>query len=77
MGPTSAVMGPNLMQRFLQALAVALCCALSGCAVVTVASTAVGVAATGAGLAVDAAVGTVKLVGSGVSVVMPSSDPAR
>jgi hypothetical protein len=65
------------MQRLLSALAIALSCALSGCAVVTVASTVVGVAATGAGLAVDAAVGTVKLVGSGVSAVMPSSDPAK
>jgi hypothetical protein len=50
---------------------------LSGCAVVTVAGAAVGVAATGVGLAADAAVGTVKLVGSGVSAVLPSSDPAK
>ena len=42
---------------------------LSGCAVVTVAGAVVGVAATGAGLVVDATVGTVKAVGS---VVLPS-----
>ena len=39
---------------------------LGGCAVVTVASTAVGVAATGVGLAVDAGVGAVKLTGHAV-----------
>ena len=42
---------------------------LCGCAVVSVASTAVGLAATAAGVAVDATVGTVKAVGS---AVMPS-----
>ena len=45
----------------------------SGCAVVSVASTAVGVAATGAGLAVDATVGTVKAVGSVAGAVMPGN----
>jgi hypothetical protein len=45
--------------------------ALSGCTVISVASTAVGVAATGAGLAVDATVGTVKAVGSVAGAVMP------
>ena len=49
-------------------IAVAIC---SGCAVVSVASTAVGVAATGVGLAVDATVGTVKAVGSAASAVIP------
>lgn len=39
----------------------------SGCAVVTVAGAAVGVAATGVGLAVDATVGTVKAVGSAIT----------
>jgi hypothetical protein len=43
----------------------------SGCAVVSVASTAVGVAATGASLAVDATVGTVKAVGSAAGAVLP------
>jgi hypothetical protein len=43
----------------------------SGCAVVSVATTAVGVAATGASLAVDATVGTVKAVGSAASAVLP------
>ena len=42
---------------------------LSGCAVVSVASTAVGFVATAASLTVDAAVGTAKVVGG---AVMPS-----
>lgn len=45
--------------------------ALSGCTVISVAGTAVGIAATGAGLAVDATVGTVKAVGSAAGAVMP------
>jgi hypothetical protein len=45
---------------------------LSGCAVVTVAGAAVGVAATGVGLAADAAVGAVKLTGKAVGAVIPS-----
>ena len=48
--------------------------ALCGCAVVSVASTAVGVAATGVGLAVDATVGTVKAVGSAASAIVPGGD---
>lgn len=39
---------------------------LSGCAVVAVADAAVSVAAGAVGLAADAAVGTVKIVGKGV-----------
>ena len=42
---------------------------LSGCAVVSVAGTAVGLAATAAGVAVDATVGTAKVVGG---ALMPS-----
>jgi hypothetical protein len=44
---------------------------LGGCAVVTVAGAAVGVAATGVGLAVDAGVGAVKLTGKAVGAVIP------
>jgi hypothetical protein len=44
---------------------------LGGCAVVTVAGAAVGVAATGVGLAVDAGVGAVKLTGKAVGAVLP------
>lgn len=47
---------------------------LAGCAVVTVAGAAVSVAATGASLAVDAAVGTVKLTGAAVGAVLPDGD---
>jgi len=47
---------------------------LSGCAVVTVAGAAVGVVTTGAGLAVDAAVGAVKLTGKAVGAVLPGGD---
>ncbi|MBY0411439.1 MAG: hypothetical protein K2Q97_15270 [Burkholderiaceae bacterium] len=39
---------------------------LGGCAVVAVASTAVSITASAVGLAADAAVGTVKIVGKGV-----------
>ncbi len=41
-------------------------CLIGGCAVVTVASTAVSITASAVGLAADAAVGTVKIVGKGV-----------
>lgn len=44
---------------------------LPGCAVISVASAAVGIAATGASLAVDATVGTVKAVGSVAGAVLP------
>jgi hypothetical protein len=40
---------------------------VSGCAVATVASTAVGLAATAAGVAVDATVGTAKIVGGALT----------
>ena len=50
---------------------------LGGCAVVAVTSTAVGIAASGVGLAADAAVGTVKLggkaVGAAADLVIPSA----
>ncbi|CAN7536090.1 hypothetical protein LJR129_003769 [Acidovorax sp. LjRoot129] len=55
---------------------------MTGCAVVTVATTAVSVTASAVGLAADATVGTVKVVGKGVGkgVGMAadalSSDPA-
>ena len=49
-------------------------CLLSGCAVVSVASTAVGIVGTAAGLAVDATVGTVKMVGG---AVMPSKSEGK
>jgi uncharacterized protein YceK len=45
------------------------CTVLSGCAVVMVTGAVVGVAATGAGLAADAAVGTVRLGGKAVGAV--------
>ncbi|GAB2584497.1 hypothetical protein GCM10027034_16000 [Ramlibacter solisilvae] len=41
---------------------------------VTVAGAAVSVAATGASLAVDAAVGTAKVVGSAAGALIPDSD---
>ena len=52
--------------------------ALGGCTVITVAGAAVGVAATAGSLAVDAAVGTVKITGKAVGMaadaVLPSGD---
>ena len=51
--------------------------ALSGCAVVTVASTAVSVGAGAVGLAADAAIGTVRItgkaVGAAAEAVIPDS----
>lgn len=47
---------------------------LGGCAVAMVAGAAVGVAATGVGLAVDAGVGAVKLTGKAVGAVLPGGD---
>ena len=50
---------------------------LSGCAVIAVVDTAAGLAVSGAGLAADAAIGTVrmtgKVIGAAADVVMPSS----
>lgn len=43
---------------------------LGGCAVAMVAGAAVGVAATGVGLAVDAGVGAVKMTGKAVGAVV-------
>jgi hypothetical protein len=51
--------------------------ALSGCAVVTVASTAVSVGASAVGLAADAAIGTARItgkaVGAAADAVIPDS----
>ena len=61
--------------RFRSALLCALACMLlGGCAVVTVAGAVVGVAATGAGLAVDAGVGAVKLTGKAVGAMIPDGE---
>lgn len=57
---------------WLLALALAGSGALGGCAVVTVTTTAAGVAASGIGLVVDAAVGTVRLTGKAVGAVADS-----
>jgi hypothetical protein len=48
---------------------------LGGCAVVSVAGAAVGVAATGAGLVVDAAVGTARLAGKAVGAAADAVTP--
>ncbi|MET3496839.1 hypothetical protein [Variovorax boronicumulans] len=55
-----------------------LAAALSGCAVVTVAGTAVSVGASAVGLAADAAIGTARItgkaVGAAADAVIPDSD---
>ncbi len=60
------------------ALAGLLAASLSGCTVITVAGAAAGLALTAGELAVDAAVGTVKItgkvVGAAADVVLPSGD---
>ena len=64
------------LPRSLVLVAVAL--ALGGCTVITVAGAAASVAVTGASLAVDAAVGTVRITGKAVGMaadaVLPSGD---
>jgi hypothetical protein len=52
--------------RVASLLALALCLALPGCAVVSVASTVVSVGASAVGLAADAAIGTVRITGKAV-----------
>lgn len=58
-------------------LALAACVAIPGCAVVSVASTAVSVGAGAVGLATDAAIGTVRItgkaVGAAADAVLPGS----
>ena len=66
------------MKYLLRAALVALAAAaLGGCAVITVTGAAVGVAATAGSLAVDAAVGTVKLTGRAVGAVLPGGGPDK
>lgn len=48
--------------------------ALGGCTVITVAGAATSLALTAGSLAVDAAVGTVKLTGAAVGAVLPSAE---
>ncbi|SDH94112.1 hypothetical protein [Variovorax sp. OV700] len=64
-----------LKRAFLLASFVAM---LSGCAVVTVAGTAVSVGASAVGLAADAAIGTARItgkaVGAAADAVIPDSD---
>ena len=65
----------SVPRAMLCAITLAAALLLSGCAVVTVAGAAVGVAATGAGLAVDAAVGAVKLTGKAVGAAADAVTP--
>ncbi len=59
-------------------LALAASVLLPGCAVITVAGTAASVAASGVGLAADAAIGTVRItgraIGAAADVVLPAKD---
>jgi hypothetical protein len=65
----------SLIRAALAGLTVAVLC---GCTVITVAGTAAGLAVTAGSLAVDAAVGTVKItgkaVGAAAGAVLPSGD---
>ncbi|VTU20587.1 hypothetical protein H6CHR_01416 [Variovorax sp. PBL-H6] len=65
----------------LTALVLALVLALGGCAVVTVASTAVSVTAGAVGLAADAAIGTARItgkaVGAAADAVLPGDGEPR
>jgi hypothetical protein len=70
------------MQYLIRPLLVAvLAAALGGCTVITVAGAAAGLAVTAGSLAVDAAVGTVKLtgkaVGAAAGAVLPGGDEEK
>jgi hypothetical protein len=67
---------PALARGAILFCACALCIAVSGCAVVTVAGAAVGVAATGVALAVDATVGAVKFTGKAVGAAANAGTPS-
>ena len=64
-------------RSLLAASLVASAALLGGCAVVTVASTAVSIAASGVGLAADAAIGTARItgraIGAAADVVLPAA----
>ncbi|MDN8611681.1 hypothetical protein [Variovorax ginsengisoli] len=66
-----------MKHRLVLILALAACASLPGCAVVSVASTAVSVGAGAVGLAADAAIGTVRItgkaVGAAADAVLPGS----
>jgi hypothetical protein len=66
------------LHRLASLLALATQLPLSGCTVIAVADTAASIAVGSAGLAVDAAVGTVRLtgkaVGAAADAVLPSED---
>ena len=70
------------MQYLIRAALVAFAAAaLGGCTVITVAGTAAGLAVSAGSLAVDAAVGTVKLtgkaVGAAAGAVLPGGDEEK
>ncbi|HET7834236.1 MAG TPA: hypothetical protein VFL43_00385 [Variovorax sp.] len=66
-----------MKHRLVLILVLAACASLPGCAVVSVASTAVSVGAGAVGLAADAAIGTVRItgkaVGAAADAVLPGS----
>lgn len=65
------------MPRLPCAIAFAACTLLQGCAVIAVADTAATIAVKGAGLAADAAVGTVRLTGKAVGAVADAVLPGK
>jgi hypothetical protein len=76
-GHAGALSSDAMKHRLVLLLALAACAALPGCAVVSVASTAVSVGAGAVGLAADAAIGTVRItgkaVGAAADAVLPGS----
>jgi hypothetical protein len=64
------------LRRAVRACLIAACIApLGGCAVVTVVDTAAGLAISGAGLAADAAIGTVRLTGKAIGAAADLAIP--
>jgi hypothetical protein len=66
----------TLRRAFVLLFAASLLGGLSGCAVVTVASTAVSVGAGAVGLAADAAIGTARITGKAVGAAADAVIPA-
>ena len=65
----------QFLRRAALAAACLACVGLSGCTVIAVAGAAASVAVSGASLAVDAAVGTVKLTGKAVGAAADAITP--
>jgi len=76
-GHAGALSSAAMKRHLVLLLALAACAALPGCAVVSVASTAVSVGAGAVGLAADAAIGTVRITGKAVGAAADAVLPGN